>query len=82
VPVASAVVRGKRIRIWDACEISRGSAEAPGELAATTPEGIEVAAGSGAVRILKLQLPGKNPVSARDFLNANPTWRSSAGRAD
>ncbi len=34
-----------------------------------------VACGEGALAIDRLQVPGKRPVAARDFLNARPDWR-------
>jgi methionyl-tRNA formyltransferase len=53
-----------------------GDAE-PGRVLGAGADGIDVAAGEGVLRIQVLQLPGKRPVSARDFLNANdPVGRS------
>jgi methionyl-tRNA formyltransferase len=75
VPVARALVRGMELRIWEACETERKPGQTPGEITAAGPAGIDVAAGSGAVRILRLQQAGRQPVSARDFLNAHPAWR-------
>jgi methionyl-tRNA formyltransferase len=79
VPVATAVVRGLQLRIWEACEANPDSAATPGQIVACNPDSIDVAAGSGTVRLLKLQLPGRNPVTAHDFLNAHPEWRGNAG---
>jgi methionyl-tRNA formyltransferase len=76
VPVAEATLRGLHMRIWEAREIAGERSSAPGDVVACTPDGIDVAAGSGTVRILRLQLPGRKPISARDFLNASPAWRS------
>lgn len=80
-PVAIADVQGSSIRIWDACEIGDQSGAQPGALVAAGPQGIDVAAGHGIVRIRTLQEPGRKPVAARDFLNAHPAWRVGAGYA-
>jgi methionyl-tRNA formyltransferase len=77
-PVAEASLRGLHLRIWEAREIAASAAALPGAVVACTPNGIDVAAGRGAVRILRLQLPGRKPIAARDFLNANPAWRRGA----
>jgi methionyl-tRNA formyltransferase len=41
---------------------------APGTVLAAAPEGIDVACGRGVLRILRLQLAGRKPLSAREFL--------------
>lgn len=76
VPVATAVVRDLQLRVWEACEANHDSSATPGQIVACNPDSIDVAAGSGTVRLLKVQLPGKNPVTAHDFLNAHAEWRS------
>lgn len=48
------------------------SAAAPGTVLAVNKDGITIACGSGALRIRRLQLEGKNPVSVQDWLNARP----------
>lgn len=68
-PVCHAELDGERIRIWEAVALPEVAGE-PGEIVAATPEGIDVAAGKGGLRILRLQAPGKNPMAARDFLNS------------
>jgi len=77
VPMAATVIRGEPFRIWEAREIACEAGASPGQILACGTEGIDVVAGSGAVRILRLQEPGRKPVSARDFLNARPAWRDA-----
>ncbi len=48
----------------------------PGSVVATSKAGIDVATGDGVLRISRLQLPGKRPMTAADLLNA----RSLAGQ--
>jgi len=40
----------------------------PGTVLAATPDGIEVACGIGSLRILRLQLAGRKPLAAREFI--------------
>jgi methionyl-tRNA formyltransferase len=72
-PVAQTEFNGEALRIWDAETIDLHFAGAgrdvpPGTVMAATGEGIDVACGSGVLRILRLQLPGRKPLSAQEFL--------------
>lgn len=80
VPVASTSLRGESIRIWEARAIPRDRKAMPGDIVSCGADGIDVAAGTGSVRILRLQRAGRNPVAARDFLNAHPAWLGPANR--
>jgi methionyl-tRNA formyltransferase len=40
----------------------------PGSILAATPDGIDVACGRGVLRILRLQLAGRKPLPAREFI--------------
>jgi methionyl-tRNA formyltransferase len=44
----------------------------PGTVIASTPDGIDVACGRGALRITRLQLAGRKPLLARDFIKGQP----------
>jgi methionyl-tRNA formyltransferase len=72
-PVAETGLDGARVRIWDA-EIGTGVTAAgmhgalPGAVLGATPDGIDVACGSGVLRILCLQLAGRKPLAAREFI--------------
>lgn len=78
VPIASTRLAGLELRIWEAQPVPRTENVPPGTLLRGDRSGIDVAAGSGAVRITRLQLPGRRPVTAADFLNAHPDWRAAA----
>ena len=72
-PVAQTQFNGEALRIWDADTIDLHFAGAgrdvpPGTVMAATGEGIDVACGSGILRILRLQLPGRKPLTAQEFL--------------
>ena len=72
-PIAQTQFNGEALRIWDAETIDLHFAGAgrdvkPGTVLAATGEGIDVACGSGVLRILRLQLPGRKPLTAQEFL--------------
>ena len=64
-PGAQGTVNGTVIKIWQA-ETAQGSGE-PGQVLAADAQGIVVACGSGALRLLQLQKPGKR-LAAAEFL--------------
>jgi methionyl-tRNA formyltransferase len=74
-PVAETRLHGAQLRIWDAelPDPRRPAAVdgAPGTVIGTSDCGIEVACGRGALRILRLQLAGRKPLLAREFLKAH-----------
>ncbi|MGQ0800161.1 MAG: methionyl-tRNA formyltransferase [Pseudomarimonas sp.] len=77
-PVAEAEVAGERVRIHRAEVISsdqQGSLPAPGNVTQATALGIDIACGSGVLRLLDVQREGGRVVSARDYLNARPALR-------
>lgn len=65
-PVAHAGLNGERLRIWRARAVERQTDAAPGTILAAGGEGIDVAAGEGALRILELQWPGGRRLAAAD----------------
>ncbi len=73
-PVAETRLHGAQIRIWDAelCDLqAEGMDEAaavPGTVVAATEDGIDVACGRGILRIVRLQLAGRKPLAAREFI--------------
>jgi len=71
-PVAETRWKGETLRIWRARALADGSGTIPGSVVATGRDGIDVATGDGLLRIEQLQRPGGKPLSAVDFLNAQP----------
>lgn len=70
-PVAQTTYGEQTLRIWQAAADLDNSAELAGSVLQEDPErGIQVACGRGSLWIEQLQLPGKRPMLARDFLNA------------
>ena len=69
-PIAETRLNGAQLRIWEAEMLGSPVAQsgAPGTVLAATQEGIDVACGRGVLRILRLQLSGRKPLPAREFL--------------
>jgi methionyl-tRNA formyltransferase len=78
-PVAETRWEGAQVRIWQAeaapPDTMRGhaapeGAATPGSVIGASDGGIDVACGSGTLRITRLQLAGRKPVSSAEFLRA------------
>ena len=69
-PVAEAEVAGERLRIHGAIALPLAHAAVPGTVLHAGREGIDVACGSGALRIRSLQRAGGKAITAADYLNA------------
>ncbi len=71
-PMAETRFNGKQLRIWEAepleAPVLSGALRPPGSVLTATREGIDVVCGTGVLRILKLQLAGRNPLPAGEFL--------------
>jgi methionyl-tRNA formyltransferase len=81
-PIAETRLNGAQLRIWDAemrdsptNQASHANASGqpradalPGTVLAAAEDGVDVACGRGALRILRLQLAGRKPLVAREFI--------------
>ena len=70
-PVAETQYAGRQLRIWDAGVVSGDAQALPGTVVSAGKPGIEVACGTGMLRLLELQLPGARAVTAGEFVNAH-----------
>ncbi|MEW5298168.1 MAG: hypothetical protein WDW36_001320 [Sanguina aurantia] len=74
-PVAEVEVAGEPLRIWSALAMNVIHDEAPGSVLAASRDGIDLACGTGVLRITALQRAGGKRITAADFLNARPELR-------
>jgi methionyl-tRNA formyltransferase len=71
-PVAeSRLTDGRRLRIWQALPLPDSGGAKPGTILAAGRDGIDVAAGQGALRIERLQPPGAQAMAASAYLAAH-----------
>jgi methionyl-tRNA formyltransferase len=75
-PVAETRLQGVQVRIWQAelapADLKAVPRAAPGTVLDATAAGIDVACGQGALRIVRLQLAGRKPMAAGEFIQARP----------
>jgi methionyl-tRNA formyltransferase len=68
-PIAETRLNGAQLRLWEAqIQADAAPGTLPGTVLAATHDGIDVACGSGVLRILRLQLAGRKALSAREFI--------------
>src|SRR6185312_12456660 len=71
-PVAEGEIAGERLRIWAALAIDTPHQATPGSVIAASRDGIDVACGQGALRVLAVQRAGGKRIGVTDYLNARP----------
>jgi methionyl-tRNA formyltransferase len=74
-PVAEADLGGERVRVHRAIALDRDPGAAPGTIVAAGRDGIDVACGTGTLRLQQLQRDGGRALAALDYLNARPALR-------
>lgn len=72
-PGAETLLDGERLRCFAARVVpAAGSGHPPGQVVACGPGGIDVQTGEGLLRLLELQLPGRQRMPAAAFLQGHP----------
>jgi methionyl-tRNA formyltransferase len=80
-PIAETRWGGAQLRVWDAEVVAEGGGQpsagvpeqahaSPGRVIAATSAGVDVACGRGVLRLLRLQLAGRKPLAAGEFIKA------------
>jgi methionyl-tRNA formyltransferase len=77
-PVAFTELRGVEMRVWEGRALADHTEQPPGSIVSSKDGYLDVAAGQGILRLLRIQLPGRRPVTAADFLNAHPEFARNA----
>jgi len=80
-PVAETRWDGTQLRVWDAEVVDEGGGQppagvpeqapaGPGSVVVASSAGVDVACGRGVLRLLRLQLAGRKPLAAAEFIKA------------
>jgi methionyl-tRNA formyltransferase len=77
-PVAELELDGERLRVHAAMAVPGRAGAAPGSVLAAGREGLDLATGEGALRLIAVQRPGGRVVPIADYLNAKPALRAAA----
>lgn len=74
--------KGERIRLLKASVLPAQGKQIAGTIISADKEGLQVACGESVLNITLVQLPGKNPVSMREFMNARRDFFAAGSRFD
>jgi methionyl-tRNA formyltransferase len=74
--------KGERIRFLKATVLAARPPEIAGAIIQADKEGLQVACGESVLNITVIQLPGKNPLSMREFVNARKDFFTIGSRFD
>ena len=75
-PVCEAQVNGERLRIHHAVAVPVSHKQSPGTILMANQNGLDIACGEGALRLLQVQREGGRLISIADYLNAHPSLRA------
>ncbi|MCP5016044.1 MAG: methionyl-tRNA formyltransferase [Ketobacter sp.] len=73
-PVTHTQLDDNIIRVWQASLADQGSSAEPGTLVAVHKDSLDVATGSGVLRLHELQLPGGKRLPVAAILNSKADW--------
>jgi methionyl-tRNA formyltransferase len=69
-PVAETRWNGTQLRVWDAELVHEQGHDSPGSVVTASSAGVDVRCGRGVLRLLRLQLAGRKPLAAAEFIKA------------
>ena len=70
-PIAETRLHGKQLRVWEVeLPAAAPGTGVPGTVLDVSSEGVDVACGRGTLRILRMQLAGRKPLAAREFIQS------------
>jgi len=72
-PITHAVINDINIRVWEA-EVKQNSESLVAGTILKNKTSLDIMTGKDVLAITRLQLPGKRPMSAKDFLNGHPEF--------
>ncbi len=67
-PSAYTTFKGKTLKIWEADVVAQQGSSIPGTIETVRKDSVDVACGSGILRVYSLQLEGKKRMAVKDFL--------------
>jgi methionyl-tRNA formyltransferase len=70
-PVAYTSWQGQSLRIWQVTMLASSQQATPRTILHASHEGIDIATGEGALRLIEVQLPGAKRLAVADFYNAH-----------
>ncbi|WP_318470499.1 methionyl-tRNA formyltransferase [Photobacterium leiognathi] len=73
-PMSYFTVAEQNVKVWQTAVEADNQGKAPGTILSADKQGILVATGNGALRLISLQPPGKKNMSAADLLNSRREW--------
>ncbi|WP_318464567.1 methionyl-tRNA formyltransferase [Photobacterium leiognathi] len=73
-PMSYFTVAEQNVKVWQTAVEADNQGKAPGTILSADKQGILVATGNGALRLISLQPPGKKSMSAADLLNSRREW--------
>ncbi|WP_318485153.1 methionyl-tRNA formyltransferase [Photobacterium leiognathi] len=73
-PMSYFTVAEQNVKVWQTAIEADNQGKAPGTILSADKQGILVATGNGALRLISLQPPGKKAMSAADLLNSRREW--------
>jgi methionyl-tRNA formyltransferase len=69
-PVAETRLNGVQLRVWSAEATSETTAAPPGTVIGADDRGVRIATGAGVLLVTRLQLSGRKPTSAGEFIRS------------